>query len=140
MTDKRQVAVYGAEVTNKFGNCLVIAVRLAWVAFDADTLIVALRADVHAVASVPSSVIRVNDAGHTTGFRDVVGGRATVRVAQGVDNCLEHGVIARVIPPVDDDVVDAVGASTGVVGTVVLGNVLIGHCFLLFRGSARTKP
>ena len=136
MPDKRQVSVHGAEITNQLGNRRVITIRLARVALDADTLVVALAADAHAVARMPRSIVRVNDAGHATGFSDVVCGRATFGVAQSVDNSFEHGMIARVVPPVDDDVVDAVRASASVVGTVIGGDVLIGHCFPFQKVSA----
>nr|DAQ23510.1 MAG TPA: hypothetical protein [Caudoviricetes sp.] len=125
VTNQRQITILGTQITNQLCHGQIITIGLAWVTFDADTHVIALGADTHAVTGMPSTIIRIHDASHTASLDHIMRGSATSLAAQGIDDPLERRMRIRITPPVDHNSFDPIRAAARIIRTIILRNVFI---------------
>nr|DAI70435.1 MAG TPA: hypothetical protein [Caudoviricetes sp.] len=125
VTDQRQITILDTQITNQLRDRQIITIGLAWIAFNANTHVIALRMDAHTVTGMPCTIVRIHDASHTASLDHVMRGSTTRRTAQGIDHTLERRMSVRITPPVDDNILDPIRATTRIIRTIILGNIFI---------------
>lgn len=125
VTNQRQITILGTQITNQLRDSHIIPIRLARIALDTNAHIIALGTDAYTVTGMPRTIIRIHNARDTTGLDHIMRGSATSLTAQGIDHTLERRMRIRITPPVDDDSLDPIRATTRIIRTIILRNIFI---------------